>query len=209
MWFSVVSLLVFAMLRVMTDAPNLVAADDLPADEFSTRYAEHAVVAYLHIVPGVLFVLLAPLQVSKRIRRSSLRRHRWIGRITAAAGLLSALFGVVFGVLFPWGGLAEATASLVFGGYMSSALVEGVRAARSHDQYRHRRWMLRAFAVALGVATIRVVLGLGEAFDVLTFDDAFGVAFWIGFLINAIAVELWLRRWPTPAIRPARAGTAA
>lgn len=202
-WFFVVSLIVFSVLRVLTDVPNLSDADALPIDDFNTRYARHPVVAYLHIIPGVLYIVVAPFQVSKRIRRSNIGRHRRLGRVAATAGLLSALVGVIFGVLFPWGGTAETTASLLFGVYMTYALIEGVRAARRHDQHRHRRWMLRAFAVALGVATIRVVLGLGEAFNILVFDDAFGLAFWIGFLINAIAVELWLRRWPTPAIQPA------
>lgn len=202
MWFFVVSLIVFAALRVMRDVPNLADADALPADDFNTRYARHPVIAYLHIVPGVVYVVMAPFQVSKRLRRSSLTRHRRLGRVAAAVGLLSALFGVVFGVLYPWGGTAETTASLVFGFYMGYALIEGVRAARRHDRHRHRRWMLRAFAVALGVATIRVVLGLGEAFGIGTFDDSFGIAFWIGFLINAAAVELWLLRWPTTAIQP-------
>jgi hypothetical protein len=92
--------------------------------------------------------------------------------------------------------MAEATSSVVFGVYMAVAIALGVNNARNRKIDAHRRWMLRAFALALGVSTIRVILGLGEAFDVFTFDEAFGIAFWAGLTINAVVIEAWLRLQP-------------
>lgn len=205
----VVSMLVFSSLRVVTDRGNIGAADSLPADDFSRRYAANPIPAYLHIGPGVLYLLLAVLQVSGPVRRGRLGFHRAAGRVAAGAGVVSAVFAVVFGVLFPWGGVAQATASVVFGIYFGVALALGVAAARRRDVVAHRRWMLRAFAVALGVATIRVILSLGEVLGVFTFDEAFGWSFWAGFVVNAVIVEAWLARWPRPTSPGRRTGAPA
>jgi uncharacterized membrane protein YozB (DUF420 family) len=198
--FFVLALVVFSTLRIsaMQSAGPSAAGDvgSLPADDFNTRYVQNPVIAYLHIVPGVVYVVLAPFQLARSLRRRQPEVHRTVGRVAAGAGLLSAVFAVVFGLFLPWGGLAEATAALVFGAYMGVALVLGVRAARRRDLTRHRQWMIRAFAVSLGVATIRVLLALGEEFDVVAFDDAFGVAFWVGLAINAAIAEWWLRMRP-------------
>ena len=65
--------------------------------------------------------------------------------------------------------------------------------------------MIRAFAVGLAVGTIRIWIGLFEAFGVLETQDAFGVAFWISFLLHAAVAELWLfwRPGQTGAVRSA------
>jgi hypothetical protein len=57
--------------------------------------------------------------------------------------------------------------------------------------------LIRAFAIGLGVGTIRLWIGLFEATGLLDFDDAFGVAFWIAWTMHVAAAEIWLRRRPT------------
>ena len=100
---------------------------------------------------------------------------------------------------------------MVFGAYMGIALVAAVRAIRERDLVAHRRWMIRAFAVALGVATIRLILIAGEVIlGLFEFDEGFGWSFWGGFLVNAVIAELWLRRWPnSPRIAQSPAAVAA
>ena len=58
-----------------------------------------------------------------------------------------------------------------------------------------KRWMLRAVAILLGIGSTRPVMGVFFATSRLTHLGAgfFGVAFWIGFSINTVAIELWLR----------------
>ncbi len=58
------------------------------------------------------------------------------------------------------------------------------------------RWMTRAIAVLLGIATTRPVMGIFFATSRVTHvspERFFGIAFWIGFSINTLIVELWLR----------------
>ncbi len=190
--FFVLSLFGFAIVRLITDTDNISSGAVLGDNDFNKRYAEHPVPAYAHIIPGLIFIGLAPFQLWKGFRRRHLNAHRMMGRIAVVAGLISAVFAVVFGLLYPWGGRAEALASLVFGGYMAVALVLAVRNVKARNVAAHRRWMIRAFAVSLGVATIRVILVLGENLDLFVSDEAFGIAFWPGLMINAAAAELWL-----------------
>jgi len=56
--------------------------------------------------------------------------------------------------------------------------------------------MIRAVAVLLGIATTRPVMGVFFATERLSHlrpEDFFGIAFWIGFSINALIIEIWLR----------------
>jgi hypothetical protein len=57
--------------------------------------------------------------------------------------------------------------------------------------------MTRAIGILLGIATTRPVMGVFFATSALTHlqpKQFFGIAFWIGFSINTLVVELWLRR---------------
>ena len=64
--------------------------------------------------------------------------------------------------------------------------------------------MIRAYAVALGVGSIRLWIGLLTEVGNLEPRDAFGVAFWLAFAMHAVAAELSLRWRPMP-YRAARA----
>lgn len=191
---SVVS--VFAGIRLSQDVPAVVSGDLPPADSFERRYAEHPVLAYAHILPGLIYLGIAPFQVSRRFRRGRISRHRALGRVAIAAGLITGVFAIAVGLVFPYGGTTEASASVIFGIYFLTALILAYRAVRSGEVDVHRRWMIRAFAVGTGVGTIRLVIGISQAFGV-GFDEIFGPAFWIAFVIHALAAEAWLARYPT------------
>jgi hypothetical protein len=56
--------------------------------------------------------------------------------------------------------------------------------------------MTRAIGILLGIATTRPIMGIFFATSPLTHlapSQFFGIAFWIGFSINTVAVESWLR----------------
>ena len=59
------------------------------------------------------------------------------------------------------------------------------------------RWTLRAMGILLGIATTRPVIGFFFATSRVdapsSRDSSSAIAFWIGFSVNTIAIELWLR----------------
>ena len=182
--------------RFLIDMPNL-AAGTLPEDEFDHRYVEQPWLAYLHLTPGVLYLLGAPLQLAYRFRSRHYTFHRRLGRVLAGAAMISGVFALIFGGLFSYGGLPEASAAVVFGLWFLTCLVLAVRAIRRDDIVHHRRWMIRAFAIGIGIGTTRIWLALFGVAG-LDFASSFGPAFWISFSLHVLAAELWLRAFPNP-----------
>jgi uncharacterized membrane protein YozB (DUF420 family) len=193
--------LVFATLRLVVDVPNVVTGTVPAPDAFEQRYAMHPIPAYVHIAPGVVYLLGAPFQLSRRFRGRHPALHRRLGRLLLVAGLVSGVLSVVIGVWFPYGGAIETGAAVVFGAYFVTALVVAFLAIRRRDVARHRRWMIRAFAVALGVGSIRIWVGLFQLAGLLAIEDGtgtgwFGVAFWLAFVLHAAAAEVYLLARP-------------
>ncbi|MGY1691373.1 DUF2306 domain-containing protein [Geodermatophilus sp. SYSU D01105] len=181
--------------RLVVDVPNL-AAGSLPEDSFDRRYVEHPWLAYLHIVPGVLYLVGAPLQLSRRFRTRHYAVHRRLGRVLLGLALVSGVFALAFGVPFAFGGSWQAAATVVFGVWFLACLVLAFRAIRRDDVAQHRRWMIRAFAIGVAVGTIRIWIGVFQATGLLTFEGSFAVAFWLSFALHASAAEWWLRHTP-------------
>jgi uncharacterized membrane protein len=209
-FFLITIVLVFAGIRVVTDGPLIVTGTPAEGDTFERRYVENAWLAYLHIVPGVLYLLGAPLQLWRRFRERHFTFHRRFGRVLLSLGLVSGVFALAFGVPFSFGGPWQSLATAVFGSWFLVALVLAYRAIRGGDIRMHRRWMIRAFAVGLGVGMIRIWVGILAGFQILSLEQSFAPAFWLGLSMHVIAGELWLwwrpntdglpRRAPMPAI---------
>jgi uncharacterized membrane protein len=165
-------------------------------DRFDGRYAANPLLTLAHIIPGGLFLILAPLQFSSRIRNRHIRLHRWSGRVLVVTALVAVAAGLHFGLSMPYGGFGEATAIAVFGGIFVFAVGRAFVAIRRRDVARHREWMIRAFAIAIGISTVRVVAAV---FDVALTpagvgpSDIFVLSLWIGWGITLGAGELWIR----------------
>lgn len=163
---------------------------------FDGRFAAHPRATLLHIVPGGLFLLFAPLQFSSRVRNRHLTFHRWSGRLLALAAVTAASTGLYFGLLMPFAGTHESLPIALFGGLLLYSTSKAVVAIRSRQVARHREWMIRAFALALAISTVRIV---GAVLDLtltpagLAPGPAFVVAIWTGWVITLVAAELWIR----------------
>ncbi|MGH3673435.1 MAG: DUF2306 domain-containing protein [Pseudonocardiaceae bacterium] len=189
--------LAFAVNRVMVDGPNIIAGTVPPEGSFDRNYALHPVLAYVHILPGVLYLVGAPFQLSRRFRTRHLAGHRRMGRVLLPAGIVAGVFAFIFGILFSFGGIIEASATVVFAVYFVTALTIAFLAVKNGDITRHRRWMIRAFAIGLAVGTIRVWIGVFQVLGLLSLQDSFGVAFWLAFVMHALVAEIYLRMRPS------------
>lgn len=196
--------LVFFVIRLVTDGPHILAGTT-PDDDFAERYVAHPWVGYGHIVPGVVYLVLAPIQLSRRIRTRHYALHRRLGRVLLGCALLSGSLALVLGLFLAWGGAVESVASVVFGAWFLVSLVLAVRAVRGGRVAEHRRWMVRAFAVSLGIASIRIWVGIFTAVQVgllgmgdgtFPVRDTFALAFWLGLGLHVLLGEWWLRRTP-------------
>jgi len=165
-----------------------------PPRATDTGFAEHPLLTAIHILPGLLFVVLAPLQFVKSLRNG--RLHRWLGRALVGVGLVIGVSALLMSAQMSIGGLTETTATMSFGALFLFCLVRGFVAIRRCQIAQHREWMLRAFAIGMAVAFIRPIVGIFFATSRLTHltpHDFFGIAFWLGFVIQTSVAELWIR----------------
>lgn len=187
---SVVIMLLSGTIRMVEMTQNPPSTDVL-----DVRYVQHMLVAFVHIVPGLLFLSLAPLQFITRIRRRHISFHRGLGRVLASCALISGVFALVVGFRLPaFGGIATQSATVFFGVIFLFSLVKAIWHIRRKEVRLHREWMIRTFALAMGVASIRVFLGLFTGLADFSLEEVFGTTFWLGFSVNLLAAEVWINQ---------------
>jgi uncharacterized membrane protein len=156
-------------------------------------FAQHPVLTLVHIVPGALFMALGPFQFMPTIRVRRPWQHRWAGRVFVAAAYVVGVSALAMSWQMSIGGASETAATTLFAALFLFSLTKAVVHVRRRQFVRHREWMLRAFAIGLGVATTRPIVGAFFAAGKLTPREFFGTAFWLGFTLTAIAGEVWIR----------------
>ena len=160
-------------------------------------FAHYPILTLVHIVPGLLFMMLGPLQFSATLRARHLRWHRWSGRIFVVCGVVIGISALVMSFGMPAiGGLNQAAATTLFATFFLIALCKAFWHIRRREVAQHREWMIRAFSIGLAVATIRPIIGAFFAtsrFSGLTPHEFFGAGFWIGFVLHLIAAEAWIQ----------------
>ncbi|HKW57818.1 MAG TPA: DUF2306 domain-containing protein [Candidatus Acidoferrum sp.] len=181
--------------------PNPVAAQFTPLDDL---FAHYPYLTLIHIVPGLLFMILGPLQFIPNLRARHPRFHRINGRVFLSSALIVGISALVMSFGMPAiGGVNQAAATILFGTFFLFALSKAFLHIRRRELSLHRQWMIRAFAVGLAVATIRPIVGFFFATSRLTGltpHEFFGTAFWIGFTLQLIAAEAWIHYTQEPQL---------
>jgi uncharacterized membrane protein len=195
--WAVISLLVLTGIVIVgLRAINLVQSSSgtpMPANsDYDQGFVRRPGLTVLHIVPGLVFAILGPLQFVRAIRARHIQIHRWCGRIFLVSGVLVGTTAVVLGFFVGFGGPTETAAvtfySLLFLIFLGLAFISVLR-RRIAD---HREWMLRAFALGLAVATMRPLLGIWLAISGRPFKELLGPAFWLAFSLHLMVAELWI-----------------
>jgi hypothetical protein len=163
-----------------TAPPQMVALD--------AAFASHAALTVAHIVPAIAFVLLIPFVFLRRTGAA------WAEKLLFPLGAMVGVTAYAMNA-YSIGGWVERSAVLLFNSLFLFSLARAYGYMRRGEHLLKRRWMTRAVGILLGIATTRPVMGIFFATSRLTHLETqqfFGIAFWIGFSINTIAVELWL-----------------
>jgi Predicted membrane protein (DUF2306) len=189
-WISIAIAVAVVLRRVLalSTPPNPNAPPQLAGlDAF---FVSHAALTYVHILCALAFVSILPLRFWRRTRDSLLLERAFflLGVVVGGTAYAMSVHAV--------GGWLERTAVLFFNTLFLASLARAFLGARRGDRALTQRWTLRAIAILLGIATTRPVMGIFFATSRLTGltpRQFFGIAFWIGFSINALVIELWLR----------------
>jgi hypothetical protein len=188
-WTCTLIAVVVVVRRIMTlEFPSPSGPPQLAG--LDRTFASHSALTLAHILPALAFVLLTPFSIFRRF-----------SAIAWPEPLLFPLGGVV-GItayamsVYSVGGWIERSAVLFFNSLFLFSLARSWLYKTQGQTLAKKRWLVRAVAVLLGIATTRPVMGVFFAASRLTHlgpRQFFGIAFWIGFSINWIVVEYWLR----------------
>lgn len=189
-WVCIVIAVAVVLRRAvaLSTAPNPSAPPQLASlDAF---FLSHATITWIHILCALAFVAMLPFLFWRGTRSSRAFESGFfvLGFVVGATAYTMTAYAV--------GGWLERSAVLVFDTLFVVSLARALWHRTRGDEAQKQRWVLRAVAVLLGIATTRPVMGVFFATSRathLTPHQFFGVAFWIGFSINTIAIELWLR----------------
>ena len=166
-------------------------------EPYNPGFLEFPTIVAVHVVLGGLYLTLAPFQFVRRIRSRHLRYHRRVGRLLVAIGLVVGATALFMGLVIPFSGWGERVIIGLFGTLFLVALVKAFVHVRAGRVALHREWMIRAFAIALSIATIRliyipallIVADPTDAQNAVLWDTSFAVA----FVVNTSVAELWIR----------------
>ena len=153
-------------------------------------FASHRTLTLAHILPALVFVAVTPFVVFRNSAETV-----WPERLLFPLGGVVGITAYAMSV-YSVGGWLERSAVLLFNTLFLFSLFRAYIYMRRGESALKRRWLIRAIAVLLGIATTRPVMGILFATSRLTHlepNQFFGMAFWIGFSINTLIVEFWLK----------------
>lgn len=170
----------------------------------NARFVENPLPMVVHILAVLIYGVLGAFQVTPGIRKRHPARHRAAGRWALPAAFLSVLSGLWLTHVYPAApddGPSLAAIRWVVGGAMLVFLVLGLRALLRREFAAHGSWMLRAYALGMGVATqfldhVAWILVVGKPTGWAR--DSLMAAGWI---INALLAE-----WILLRLRNSRSG---
>jgi len=153
------------------------------------NFASHNALTLAHIIPAALFVVVAAIILLRPVGSKWLHQFFFpLGAITGVTAYAMSVYAI--------GGWVERSAVLVFDSWFLFALARAYQFRLQGGAAQERTWIIRAVGTLLGIATTRPVMGIFFATSPLTQlrpNQFFGIAFWIGFSINTVAAELWVR----------------
>jgi hypothetical protein len=154
-------------------------------------FASHAALTLAHILPALAFILIVPFSLLRRFSRLT-----WPEQLIFPLGVIVGLTAYAMSA-FSIGGWTERSAVFFYDTLFLLSIGRAWLYGRNGLSVQKRKWLLRSVAVLLGIATTRPVMALLFATSSLTHlgpRQFFGIAFWIGFSINWVIVEIWLHQ---------------
>jgi hypothetical protein len=187
-WICVV-IAVAAVLRRLVAIVHPVRSGPPELSALDATFASHAALTLAHVLPALAFVVLAPLLYMRGFARAV-----WVERLLFPLG---AVVGITAYAMSsdPVGGWLERSAVLLFNTLFLYSLFRAWQ-LRNVDRTLKLTWITRAIGILLGIATTRPMMGFFFATSRISHlrpSQFFGIAFWIGFSLNTVIVERWLR----------------
>jgi len=201
----VLALALFTAIPVLTALINVmqIPSGAYPAD--SAHLAVAPVSWFAHALAGVAFGITGPVQFVRALRHRFGALHRVSGRIFVLSGAILGLSGLsllaqVESQRTPVADIARG----LFGLALLIALALAMAAIRNRDFFRHRAWMIRAYAVGMGLGAVALVffpiyIVMGQAPTGLASDILFVASWGLSIAFGEVVIG-HLSRSPHPRV---------
>ena len=151
-------------LAILTAIPvlnSLVLTFQIPSGSYpedSAHLGAAPISWFIHVLTGVAFGITGPVQFVRALRNRFGAVHRISGWIFVVSGVAIGLSGlaILAQVTSPTAPMVDIARGL-FGVALLVALAMAIVAIRKRDFLRHRAWMIRAYAVGIGLGTVALV----------------------------------------------------
>jgi uncharacterized membrane protein len=176
-----------------------------PPNIVSNAFARTGVLV-VHAGFASLALILGAFQLFPRFRARWPVWHRRAGTVYVASCLIAGIAGLALAAGTSSGPIAMAGFGLLAMLWLACT-ANAWRLARTRDFVRHRRWMIRSYALTFAAVTLRLYLpaALMVSLDGLASYRAIAFLCWVP---NLIVAELWLRRDPAVRTSPPSAAPA-
>jgi len=160
-----------------------------PADLPNFRINRDALV--VHAISASLALLLGPWQFISGLRKGRPQVHRWVGRGYALSLFVATLTAIWIAPNAAAGHVSSAGfLGLTFSWLLTTSM--GVQAIRKRNVAKHRRWMIRSYALTAAAITLRLYLAFIPLFH-LNFAIAYPAIAWLCWTPNLVLAEVWIR----------------
>jgi hypothetical protein len=156
------------------------------------NFREYSFVRLAHMVPGLLFMILLPLQFVKSIRLKHPKVHKTIGYTGLILSIILIPSGLTFAFVYPYVGFKEQVPTVFYACLYITCVYMGVRCILKRDIVSHREWMIRVYAMGSGIYAIRIWYTLFMHLSNQPSSEFFASAFWIGIAFNLVIAETWI-----------------
>jgi hypothetical protein len=162
-----------------------------PPNIATNVYARSGALVF-HATLASVALILGGFQLWPRLRARWPAWHRRAGTLYVACCLLAGLAGLLLAAGASTGPVSTAgfgLLALLWIGFTANAW----RLARARDYIRHRRWMIRSFALTFAAVTLRLYLPVLFIAH-LDFNTGYRAIAFLCWVPNLVVAELWLRR---------------
>ena len=164
-------------------------------DEFFNHWLDfrnYPVPRMVHMVLGVIFVLIGPSQLVPGVRRAFPRLHRAIGWTCLLLSIPLIITGWLFAFKFTYTGLPEQVPTVTFTLIYVWLVYMALKNIRQGNVIKHREWMIRAFAMMMGISATRLWFYIFLKASDVPSTRFFSSIFWLGLGVNLLIAEIWV-----------------
>src|SRR5262249_50646576 len=140
-FLALVGVLVAARRAVVLVKPGAMSANKNPAAGLDEHFAREKALTLFHVIPGMIFMILGPLQFVRKLREKHPAVHRWSGRVFLTASAVIGATGLTMALRGTIGGGGEKSGILLFGGFFLFGLGKGVWHVVPRAFAKHREWI--------------------------------------------------------------------